>query len=127
MRNVKMVVGDMKVGQAITWAYPYGDPSMQTYTIPTYHLAVSGTGSKGARKEQKFEIIRFGVQKKSTTATPTIVGLAEAQTHVIKQWIPTYTVHSSHSTENGAWQIYGNFLIHDGPDNPMGLRDIYAS
>ncbi len=27
--------------------------------------------------------------------------------------------------EKGAWQVYGNFLIHDGPDDPK--REIYAS
>ena len=25
------------------------------------------------------------------------------------------------SPENGAWQVYGNFLIHDGPDNPSEI------
>jgi hypothetical protein len=53
-----------------------------------------------------------------------VVGLAEFQTHVIKAWLPDYRVHSAASPENGAWQVYGNFLIHDGPDNP---REIFAT
>jgi hypothetical protein len=40
---------------------------------------------------------------------------------MIKAWIPTYRVHSALSPENGAWQVYDNFLIHDGPDNPTEL------
>lgn len=27
--------------------------------------------------------------------------------------------------EKGAWQVYDNFLIHDGPDDPK--REVYAS
>jgi hypothetical protein len=32
--------------------------------------------------------------------------------------LPQYRVHSAPSGEDGAWQVYGNFLIHDGPDHP---------
>ncbi|MCP4343125.1 MAG: hypothetical protein GY799_30685 [Desulfobulbaceae bacterium] len=53
--------------------------------------------------------------------------MADFQSHVIKSWIPSYEVHSAESRENGAWQVYGNFLIHDGPDKPMSKRAIYAS
>lgn len=127
MRKVKLVVGNNKIGHALTWAYPEGDVSIRTYLIPTYHLTVSGIDSVGKRKERKFEVIRFGVQQKSLTSPARVVGLANHQTHHIKKWIPTYQVHSSHSPENGAWQVYDNFLIHDGPDNPMGKRNIFAS
>ena len=54
-----------------------------------------------------------------------MVGLADAQTHVIKAWLPHYSVHSARSLEIGAWQVYGNFLIHDGPDDPH--NEVYAS
>jgi len=50
-----------------------------------------------------------------------VVGLADHQTHIIKAWLPNYRVHSARSQENRAWQVYGNFLIHDGPDNPTEL------
>lgn len=50
-----------------------------------------------------------------------MVGLADHQTHIIKAWLPNYRVHSARSQENRAWQVYGNFLIHDGPDNPTEL------
>ena len=51
--------------------------------------------------------------------------MADQQTHTIKAWLPHYTVHSAHSREKGAWQVYNNFLIHDGPDDPK--KEIYAS
>jgi hypothetical protein len=68
---------------------------------------------------QTYEVIRFGVNRKTPTSSPVIVGLAQKQTHTIKRWIKTYSVHSFPSSEGGAWQVYDNFLIHDGPDKPM--------
>jgi len=44
---------------------------------------------------------------------------------VIKAWLPNYTVHSAASLEAGAWQVYQNFLIHDGPDDPA--NEVYAT
>jgi len=127
MRKVKIVVGNVKIGQALTWAYPAGDPSSKVYIIPTYQVTVSGTDDKGVKKSRQFEAMRFGVQKKTKSSADRVVGLSDTQTHIIKSWIPTYTVHSSSSRENGAWQVYGNFLIHDGPDKLMSERNIYAS
>ena len=127
MRKIKIVVGNIKIGQALTWAYPAGDPSSTIYIIPTYEVTVSGIDDKGVPKTRKFEALRFGVQKKTASSSDLVVGLANTQTHIIKSWIPTYTVHSSTSTENGAWQVYDSFLIHDGPDNVMNTRNIYAS
>jgi hypothetical protein len=65
--------------------------------------------------------------KKTTDSPAVVVGLADTQTHIIKSWLPSYSVHSASSREDGAWQVYNNFLIHDGPDNPMSKRSIYAS
>lgn len=62
---------------------------------------------------------------KTLKSPPTVVGLADFQVHVIKAWLPNYSVHSAVSLERGAWQVYGNFLIHDGPDNPK--VQVYAS
>jgi hypothetical protein len=87
-------------------------------------LTVSGTDAAGSKLSGTYEVIRFGVQGKAG-ASPRVVGLAEYQVHKIKAWLPTYTVHSAVSVEVGAWQVYGNFLIHDGPDDPH--REVYAS
>ena len=92
-----------------TWAYPDGDRTEYRKT-PLYDIIVSSDiGS------EKFEGIRFGPRNKNgKTSVP---GLADSQTHKIA-WHPSYDPSSNGSAEKGAWIIYGNFLIHDGPDNP---------
>lgn len=127
MRAIEMTVGNTPRGQALTWAYPYGSPTDQIYSIPTYALIVKGHDSAGRHASRAFEVFRFGVWKQSPTAAPTIVGLADFQAHILKAWLPDYRVHSAGSPENGAWQVFGNFLIHDGPDYPMSKRSVYAS
>jgi hypothetical protein len=117
IRKIQLTVGNSPIGTAITWSYPNSDG--KTYLIPTYQMAVEGTDGTGAPKAVTFEVIRFGVYRKTATSAPTVVGLAQAQTHKIKAWLPDYTVHSARSLERGAWQVYDNFLIHDGPDFPM--------
>jgi len=124
MRPVRMVVGSSPIGKALTYAYPKGR-SFGIYTIPTYKLIVSGTDVSGRTVERDFEVLRFGIQFKVGDSTPRVVGLADGQRHIIKAWLPHYTVHSARSVERGAWQVTGNFLIHDGPDEPMS--EVYAS
>jgi hypothetical protein len=116
LRNIKLTVGGTPIGKAITWSYPSDDG--KTYLIPTYKLTVQGSDSKGAAVSRNFEVIRFGVHRKST-GSPFICGLADQQTYPILAWLPHYRVHSFPSTEDGAWHITGNYLIHDGPDFPM--------
>jgi hypothetical protein len=124
MRNVKMTVGNKEIGRAKTFAYPeegdYGN-----FWIPTYNLTVAGTDSNGRAKERDFEVIRFGIYCPTKTTKPCVVGLAHEQTHVINAWLPDYSVHSAPSLEQGAWQVYDDFLIHDGPDDP--IHEVYAS
>lgn len=123
MRPIKMRVGSKPIGTAVTWAYP--DGGAEYYSIPTYELTVSGKDSGGGALGRKFEVLRFGVHQKGKRGQPTVVGLADHQVHVIKAWLPDYTVHSASSPEKGAWQVYESFLIHDGPDDPH--RQVYAS
>ena len=87
---------------------------------PVYECYVEGQNQAGKAVRERFNVLRFGVQCKDDK-TPTVVGLADAQTHIIKAWLPTYHVHSAASPENGAWQVYASFLIHYGPDNPSEL------
>ena len=119
MRRVIITVGGTPVGEAKTWAYPKGQ-LLGTYFVPIYKLTIRGTDDKGQAVREQFNVLRFGVLSKDGK-TATSVGLADVQTHRIKSWIPTYRVHSAASTENGAWQVYGSFLIHDGPDNDTEL------
>lgn len=123
MRPVKLHVGAKPIGVAVTWAYP--DGGAETYLIPTYELTASGKDPKGASSKRTFEVIRFGVHQKGKRGRAMVVGLADQQVHSIKTWLPHYTVHSASSPEKGAWQVYANFLIHDGPDDPH--RQVYAS
>jgi hypothetical protein len=111
------------MGQEKVWSYPYGDPS-EHFWVPTYSCRVSGTDDSGGNATQTFSVVRFGLQC-NDGKTVKVVGLADPQTHVIKAWLPSYRVHSGHSMENGAWQVYNNFLIHDGRDNERD--DIFAS
>lgn len=124
IRKIQMNVGGTPIGKAITWSYPY-DKDKIRFVIPTYKLTVSGTNDSGLPQSRDFEVFRFGVQRETPTSSARVVGLADLQTHTIKRWIPTYKVHSAASTEKGAWQVYDDFLIHDGPDSPM--TEVYAS
>lgn len=119
MRKVMMGVGGAPQGEVKTWAYPAGQ-SLGVYVVPVYTLTVSGTAGNGRSVREQFNVLRFGVQS-TNGKTASCVGLAEYQSHKIKSWIPTYRVHSASSKENGAWQVYGNFLIHDGPDDDTEL------
>ncbi|MCO6519271.1 hypothetical protein [Snodgrassella sp.] len=115
MRRVEILVGAIPIGEQKTWAYPNGN-ELGHFLIPVYECIVQGSDGEGNRVQESFEVLRFGVQCKDGK-TARVVGIAERQTHKIKAWIPTYSVHSASSNENGAWQVYNNFLIHDGPDN----------
>lgn len=124
LRKIYLKVGNIPMGQAITRSHPYDDGNI--YKIPTYPLTVSGKNNRGARQSKRFEVIRFGIVRKSEACAPSIIGLADAQTYDIKMWLPDYRVYRDCSSEHGAWLVYGNFLIHDGPDKPMKQTYISA-
>jgi hypothetical protein len=123
LRRIEMVVGGTPVGRAKTFPYPITDHKV--YEIPTYSLRVVGRNASGGLDSRVFEVIRFGVNRKVDGAAPKVVGLADAQAYTIQAWLPTYSVHSAASTEMGAWHVFDNYLIHDGPDDP--LRQLYAT
>ncbi len=122
MRNVSLSVGGTPLGLAPTWAYPKGE-KLGYFLVPYYKLTVTGTNAKGVATASAFPVLRFGVMSRDGVKVES-VGLAQRQTHTIKAWIPTYRVHSAVSLENGAWQVYDNFLIHDGPDS---LSQVFAT
>ena len=128
LRNIKINVGSKPIGTAVTWTYPNSDGEL--YEIPTYEMTVTGTDDAGNRIERNFEVLRFGVTRETSTSPAKVVGIANKQSHKIKNWLPNYSVHSSDASadaESGAWQVYGNFLIHDGPDNPLDDAEPYAT
>lgn len=126
MRNVHLEVGNKEIGTAKTWAYPNG-AALGVFTLPTYALTVRGMNGKGGAVVKTFEVFRFGLLCKDPASGASVVGLANAQSHIIKAWLPHYRVHSAPSREDGAWQVYDNFLIHDGPDDTQDKVSPYAS
>jgi hypothetical protein len=123
LRKIQLAVESRPVGTAYTWSYPNSDGKV--YVIPTYRLTVDGHDSAGAPVRRLFDVLRFGVHRTQGNPTPRIVGISTHQRYVIRRWIPTYKVHSFPSREDGAWQVHGNYLIHDGPDNPQ--TQLYAT
>lgn len=124
LRRIHMVAGGKPVGKdALVRSYPSFDG--KRYLMPMYPLDVHGHTDDGAESSRRFEILRFGVRRKDATSAPSVAGITRAQTHVIRRWIPTYKVHSHPSVEDGAWQVKGNLLIHDGPDDPT--EELYGT
>jgi hypothetical protein len=125
LRKIGLTMGNKVVAHAVTWSYPEDDGKL--YKLPTYSLTVEGKDDAGTAQSRSFEAFRFGVYRPTKKAAARVVGLASKQTHTIKSWIPSYSVHSASSAEKGAWQVYDNFLIHDGPDDPSDVSEPYAS
>jgi hypothetical protein len=118
-------------GKAVVWAYPRDDApeneDSPLYEVPTYKMIATGTDERSRDMKREFEVIRFGVHQKTTKDTPSVVGLSKEQEYVIKKWLPHYAVHSAESEERGAWQVYNDFLVHDGPDDPLDKKEPFAS
>jgi len=123
LRKIALTVGSAPVGTAYTWSYPNSD--RQVYVVPTYGLTVVGKDALGIEVRRVFEVLRFGIHRTIGNTTPRIVGIRHHCRYVIRRWIPTYKVHSFPSREDGAWQVHGNYLIHDGPDDPK--TQLYAT
>jgi len=122
MKEVRILVGNAIVGRQRTWGFPKGDPN-ELFWIPIYPCTVTGTNVQGQPVSKTFNVLRFGVHNPDGRF-PRVVGLADQQRYIIKDWLPDYKVHSAPSLEDGAWHVKDNFLIHDGPDNPS---EIYAT
>lgn len=116
LREIHLRVGATPLGIAYTWSYP--NSNGRVYVVPTYGLTVKGYNDAHLPSERTFEVLRFGVHRTQANLTPRVVGVSSQHRYVIRRWLPNYKVHSFHSREDGAWQVHGNYLIHDGPDNP---------
>ncbi|MDJ0657709.1 MAG: hypothetical protein QNJ40_26350 [Xanthomonadales bacterium] len=126
LRHIKLVVGNKQVGIAHLWSYDKDDGNI--YVLPTYHITVSGTDDHNKPASKNFECIRFGVLRKSERAKARVAGWTHTKYwNTIKMWEPGYRVQSAGSPENGAWNITGNFLIHDGPDDPTDRSDPFGA
>ena len=124
LRSIEIVVGSDPIGWSYQKSFPYADGIV--YKLPTYQLTILGTDVNGNQVHETYEVFRFGVKRESADSKPRVVGRYDAKTKVISAWDPKYKVHSNNTGENGAWVIDGNFLIHDGPDNPRDTK-LFAS
>lgn len=106
-RPVLAHVKSAETGWGLVWAYPADDKKI--FRVPLYDMTVSGTNDAGESISQTFKVIRFGVQQKTEDSAPHVVGLKDMQTHILNRV----------DYDGGSWQLYDNFLIHDGADRPQ--------
>ena len=106
IRSVEIIVSSKPVGTGKVRAFPYRMGGR--FRVPLYEMVVIGTDSSLKKVERKFKVIRFGVKQVSRIDRHRVVGLKDFQVHSLKRA----------GYMDGSWQIYGDFLIHDGADNP---------
>lgn len=107
IRKVKIVITNNKVGEGLVRAYPQSNN--KEYIVPLYDCYIEGKMENGTTKKEYFSVIRFGVQRdESKNIAPKVVGLKDKQTHILN-WV---------NYMGGSWQVYGNWLIHEGAENP---------
>lgn len=125
VRDMKLSVGSTQIDWGYTWAYPDGDAE-DLYEIPIYNMKLTGTDNDGNSKTYTFNVFRFGV-KKQGSANAHVVGLSDEQSYQSDNYNPDYNPHSAPSQEKGAWHVYDNFLVHDGPDDPKDRNEPFAT
>lgn len=84
----------------------------KAYEVPIYKVRLTSTARPKENRESS--TLRF---------TPTHVdgklimaGLADQQSYNSPSYNPEYSPHNSEGLDNGAFSLYGNFLLHGGPD-----------
>jgi hypothetical protein len=114
IRPVLVHVTSQVTGAGLVVPYEHGRrrPELGTYEVPLYEMYVSGKDRKGKSVSHSFNVIRFGIKSDSTSST---VGLKDQQSHTLKR-VPYM---------GGSWQIYGNWLVHEGAEYPG--RDAFGA
>lgn len=106
-RKVRIVITSREIGEGLVRAYP--DSNTKEYIVPLYECYIEGKTESGIKKTEYFKVIRFGIQRdEGKNIEPKVVGLKDKQTHVLT-WV---------NYMEGSWQVYGNWLIHEGAENP---------
>ncbi len=59
---MKIFVGGVPIGKQRTWAYPNGQ-ALGKYFVPVYQCEVEGTDNWGMKVRERFDVLRFGVQR----------------------------------------------------------------
>jgi len=115
-RKVTVIISNRETGSAVVRSYPDNDG--KTYVVPLYDASIKGISVRGESITKHYHVVRFGVQyDKEGGKSPGVVGLKNEQTHVLK-WIKPPHLES-------AWQVTGEWLIHEGADNPS--RDAWGA
>ncbi|WP_354833051.1 hypothetical protein ABGM91_01065 [Akkermansia muciniphila] len=83
------------------------------YEVPIYKVVLTSTKFPGV--DSIFYALRFMPSKTTANENVFMSGLADAQNYVLTTYDPNYNPHSMQNLENGAFLIYGNFLVHAGP------------
>ncbi len=106
------------------------------YQVPVYGMSVEGADADGNPLSDDFSVIRFmpGYNPSSNLDdrygernTVGMVGLADAQSHVITQYKPEYELHGAEApSDNGALVVTGTHYLHDGPDNDEEVFGAYG-
>lgn len=124
VRSINVTVTSRTQGKSYVKSYKHDDGKV--YEVPLYVVSVRGTDDQGQPVSREFRAIRFAVKRDSLSDAASTVGLAESQQYVVPQWLPDYVLHSTQTAEVGAWQVSGNYLIHDGPDDPLDATNLYG-
>lgn len=83
------------------------------YEVPVYNVVLTSTKFPGL--ESLFYALRFMPYKRTEQENIGMSGLADAQNYVLTTYDRKYSPHSVPGLDNGAFLIYGNFLVHAGP------------
>jgi len=54
---------------------------------------------------------------KTIAESPIMSGLSDARKKPSQNYNQNYEIHNTYSPENGGFVIFGNFMVHDGPDD----------
>lgn len=123
------VVGTFTGAQSYPFYLPREeDNSIRLYDVPIYQMVVKGRNNDGEYVEESFECLRFmPVLEDDDTNTPTLTQLDMSSNSIVEVngvlgiypgiYDASYVVHSNSSAENGGIVLFGNYLIHDGPDD----------
>jgi len=125
LREVTLTISGQPNGKTYNaQSYPSRDGVL--YEVEVYTLTVSGTDNNGNQVSKEFDVLRFmpylNKQSDNTgygtiSETPIMSGLADERNEPAHSYNPNYEIHNTSSPENGGIVIYGNFMIHDGPDD----------
>ena len=114
--QIILEVTDKKVGYS--WMKNWkNEGDGNRYLVPTYQMNVYVQCGREKRWVGAFEVVRFGIDSAGWGGSGSICGLSDAQDYKLRWW-GDYPVHSVEGAPGGGWIIFGDYLVHAGPENP---------